>query len=59
MLSVIGTALLINDDNTVTVLEDVEAEKFDVLKEEELTDKVNPAVSVIFCEDAIDWEYGY
>jgi len=55
----IGTALLINDDNTVTVLEDVEAEKFDVLKEEELTDKVNPAVSVIFCEDAIDWEYGY
>jgi len=59
VLSVIGTALLINDDNTVTVLEDVEAEKFDVLKEEELTDKVNPAVSVIFCEDAIDWEYGY
>jgi len=47
----VGTALLIHDDNTVTVLEDV--------KEKELTDKVSPAVSVIFYEEAIDWEYGY
>lgn len=55
----IGTALLINDDNTVTVLEGVEEKNFDVLKEDELTDKINPSVSVIFCEEAIDWEYGY
>lgn len=55
----IGTALLINDDHTVTVLEDVEEKQFEVLKEEELADKVNPAVSVIFCEEAIDWDYGY
>ena len=47
----VGTALLINGDNTVTVLENV--------REKEIADKIKPAVSVIFYEDQIDWEYGY
>ena len=50
-----GTALLINDDYTVTVLENVAEKQFDTLKE----DDSNRTVSFIYHEDAIDWEYGY
>lgn len=54
-----GTALLINEDNTLTVFENVAEKNLHTLKEEELENNLNESVSVIFCEDAIDWEYGY
>lgn len=54
-----GTALLINEDNTLTVFENVAEKNVHTLKEEELENNLNESVSVIFCEDAIDWEYGY
>ncbi len=54
-----GTALLINEDNTVTVFEDVAEKNLNALKAEEVENNFNEPVSVIFCEDTIDWEYGY
>lgn len=54
-----GTALVINDENKVTVFEGVLEKNLDEIKEEEVTEQANSAVSVIFHEDVIDWEYGY
>jgi len=65
-----GTALLINKDNTVTVLENVEHEVYEELSSQEDSKKVhctidekevtfNPISAVVWCEDAIDWDYGY
>lgn len=46
-----GTALLINNDQTVTVFENLD--KTDV---EKLHKKQQ---QIVWCEDAIDWDYGY
>lgn len=54
-----GTALVINEENKVTVFEGVLEKNVDKLKDEELTNTTNPEISVIFYEDVIDWEYGY
>lgn len=59
MLSMTGTALVINEENKVTVFEGVLEKNVDKLKDEELTNTTNPEISVIFYEDVIDWEYGY
>lgn len=59
MLSMTGTALVINEENKVTVFEGVLEKNVDKLKDEELTNTTNPEISVIFHEDVIDWEYGY
>jgi len=50
-----GTALLINDDYTVKVLENVKKEQANEMKKAKSTKQV----SVIYHEAAIDWEYGY
>jgi len=65
-----GTALLINEDQTVTVLENVEHSVYEELKNEEdldhphctINDKeveFNPIQSVVWHEETIDWDYGY
>jgi len=65
-----GTALLINKDHTVTVLENVDHEVYEELASQEDSNEVhckidekevkfNPISAVVWCEDAIDWTYGY
>jgi len=63
-----GTALLIKENHTVTVLEDVNHEMYKELanQEEKKAIKIgenevefSPVYSVLWCEDAIDWNYGY
>ena len=56
VLNMNGTALLIQEDHTVKVLENVKEQQFDMLKEEKET---KDTVSFIYHEDVIDWEYGY
>lgn len=46
-----GTALLINKDQTVTVFEN--------LNEEEIEKLYKKEQQVVFCEETIDWNYGY
>jgi len=50
-----GTALLINEDETFTVMENIEVKKLNEIKNAE----ANEAVHVIYYDKAIDWEYGY
>lgn len=54
-----GTALIINDDNKVTVFEDVLEKNLDEIQKDEVANKTNGTISVVFQEDVIDWEYGY
>lgn len=64
-----GTALLINEDQTVTVLENVEHSVYEELANEDLTNphctiddkevEFDPVFSVVWCEEAIDFDYGY
>lgn len=59
MLSMTGTALVINEENKVTIFEGILEKNVAELKDEKMTNNKNPEVSVIFHEDVIDWEYGY
>lgn len=65
-----GTALLINEDQTVTILEDVDYKVYEELANEKdldhphctIGDKevtFNPISTIVWHEDTIDWEYGY
>lgn len=65
-----GTALVINEDRTVTILEDVEKTVFEVLSDQKKSPNpyyidrdieiyFNPIDTVVWHEDAIDWDYGY
>ncbi|MDR4887484.1 hypothetical protein RGU12_07905 [Fredinandcohnia sp. QZ13] len=65
-----GTALLINKDHSVTVLENVEHEVYEDLVSLEdskniqctINDKeihFDPFDKVVWYEETIDWEYGY
>lgn len=65
-----GTALLINKDQTVTILEDVEHEVYEKLVSQEDSEKVkctidkktiqlDPISKAVWLEDTIDWAYGY
>lgn len=65
-----GTTLLLNEDQTVTVLENVEMAVYEDLKKEEEMDqphcKINdkevtfePVQTVAWYEDGIDLAYGY
>ena len=65
-----GTALLLNEDHTVTVLEDVALEVYEELKQEEAADHPHctinekevtfePVQAVTWYEDGIDLAYGY
>ena len=65
-----GTALLINKDHTVTVLENVEHELYEDLVKQEDSNEIHcmidekevyfPAISkIVWYEDTIDWSYGY
>jgi len=65
-----GTALLINKDHSVTVLENVEHDVYEDLVNLEdskyrkctINDKevqFDPIDKVVWYEETIDWEYGY
>jgi hypothetical protein len=65
-----GTALLINKDHSVTVLENVEHDVYEDLVSLEdsknikctINDKevqFDPIDKVVWYEETIDWEYGY
>jgi len=65
-----STALLMNKDRTVTVLENVEHELYEELVKQEDAKEIHctiddqtvsfPAISkVVWCENTIDWSYGY
>ncbi|RKQ28175.1 hypothetical protein [Oceanobacillus halophilus] len=65
-----GTALLINKDHTVTVLENVEHEVYNQLVAQEDSEEIectinnkevhlHPIEKVVWYEDTIDWTYGY
>ncbi|WP_099364335.1 hypothetical protein [Fredinandcohnia onubensis] len=65
-----GTALLINKDHSVTVLENVDHDVYEDLVSLEdsknikctINDKVvqfDPIDKVVWYEETIDWEYGY
>lgn len=46
-----GTALIINKDQTVTVFENLNKEEIEKLHRK--------GKQIVFCEEAIDWNYGY
>lgn len=65
-----GTALLIKDDQIVTVLENVSAEVYEEIASQENHDEVQctinekevefgPITKVVWLEDQVDWQYGY
>lgn len=66
-----GTAVLFQEDQTVTFLEDVDRAVYEDIKkqsgsEKDCNSKINnkkinfgPVSPVIWCEDRIDWDYGY
>lgn len=66
-----GTAVLFQEDQSVTVLEGVDKAVYEDLKKQcgcnqdckcKINDrKVNfgPVSPVMWCEDKIDWDYGY
>ncbi|WP_156289363.1 hypothetical protein [Oceanobacillus salinisoli] len=65
-----GTALLINKDHSVTVLENVEHHVYEKLVSQEDSKNIkctinnkevqfNPFSKVVWYEDKIDWAYGY
>lgn len=65
-----GTALLINKDHTVTVLENVEREVYEELVSQEDEKEIHcvidekevcspPIDKVVWYEETIDWAYGY
>lgn len=64
-----GTALLLNEDQTVTVLENVELEVYEELKQEEASNPhctinnkevtFEPVQAVTWYENGIDLAYGY
>lgn len=65
-----GTALLINKDQTVTVLEDVEHEVYETIVSQEDCEDVtctinkktihfDPISKAVWLDDTIDWSYGY
>lgn len=52
-----GTAILFQEDHTVTFLENVDRSTYEDLKKEcECENNIEP---VFWCEDHIDWDYGY
>lgn len=64
-----GTALLLNEDQTVTVLENVELEVYEELKQDEVSNPhctinnkevtFEPVQAVTWYENGIDLAYGY
>jgi hypothetical protein len=65
-----GTAVLIEQDHTVKVLENVEHEVYEELVSQKhekkqhctIDDKtvnLGPIAKVVWCEETIDWNYGY
>ncbi|GEM_PF-791362 len=65
-----GTALLINEDHTVTVLENISHDVYEELacqetKQDlhcEIDEKVvhfDSIAKVLWCDNTIDWDYGY
>jgi len=65
-----GTALLINKDHSLTVLENVEHDVYEDLVSLEDSKKIkctinnkevqfDPIDKVVWYEETIDWEYGY
>ncbi len=65
-----GTALLIKDDHSVTILENVDRSvSKELAKQEDSTTcqctinekevKFDSVSAVVWCEDSIDWNYGY
>lgn len=65
-----GTALLINKDRTVRVLEDIHRDTYQELVSQEnsidvacmIDEKMvqfGSITKVVWCDDSIDWNYGY
>lgn len=66
-----GTALLINKDHSVTVLENVDHDLYEELtNQDESADQIHCTVdekeitfdsisTIVWYEDSIDWAYGY
>ncbi|MHA6252815.1 hypothetical protein [Oceanobacillus sp. CAU 1775] len=65
-----GTALLINKDRTVRVLENVTHDTYEELatqlnttqaecKIDEKVVQFGSIIKVVWCDDTIDWNYGY
>lgn len=65
-----GTAILINEDHSVTVLENVEHEVYEELASQEDCKDAHctingkdvyfePISKVVWIEESIDWDYGY
>ena len=62
--------MIINEDRTVTILEDVEKTVFEVLSDQRNSPRpyvkngdkeiyFSPIDTIVWHEDAIDWDYGY
>lgn len=65
-----GTALLINDDHIVTVLEDIGHEVYEKIASQKTAESISceidekkvefgPITKVVWLEDNVDWQYGY
>lgn len=65
-----GTALLINDDQIVTVLENIGHEVYEEMKHQKPKEHVHceinkkkvefgPITKIVWLEDNVDWQYGY
>lgn len=65
-----GTALLINQDHTVTVLENISHDVYEELACQDTAQELyctigekevhfGPITKVVWCEETIDWDYGY
>ena len=65
-----GTALLINDNRIVTVLENIGHEVYEEMKRQkpkkhihceinEKKVKFGPITKIVWLEDNVDWQYGY
>lgn len=65
-----GTTLLINEDHTVTVLENISRDVYEVLACQDVTQELYCTIDdrevcfgsiakVVWCENTIDWDYGY
>lgn len=65
-----GTALLINDDHIVTVLENVSHEVYEEIANQKSDKQIHckidekevefgPVTKVLWLEENVDWQYGY
>ncbi|TXL66476.1 hypothetical protein FHP05_03575 [Cerasibacillus terrae] len=65
-----GTAILLNEDQTVTCLEDVDHSLYMEMKQQEGCAQFECTIdnkeinfvnveSVLWCDDQVDWDYGY